>query len=446
MTIRKPMKSFAVAAASFALLSNAAPGEPASQISAGAARVLITPAAADLPAHYKKVADDIYLRAILIESAGKRAAIVIIDAPTIGAATHAELKTLIAQTAKVPLDNILLGTTHTHNSIRIDPTVEGILLPGSPRFVEQVKVATRKAIVEAAAAMRPARVGTGRGKAYLVTARNQWSYALSRYIEGTDRSGNQPVDHGVGVFKIEDMHGKPIAYVVNYALNPVIAMALEGEISGDVPGRTARYVEKRLKDEAVVLFTVSSASAPLYRDNRDAQPDSIYGAPDARDLLHAMGTILGEEIIETSKEIEASGAVLPILGASKALVCPGKVTRPLNLPNRCAHSPGSTLPACEFKDSDAPPVTLNMGYLRLGDLAMMQTDANVTAPLAQKYRQAAPLSNSWIVALTYGPMHYVMDDASYVQNTYEATASTAKPGCAERGFLDGARELASRAR
>ena len=119
------------------------------------------------------------------------------------------------------------------------------------------------------------------------------------------------------------------------------------------------------------------------------------------------------------------------------------MTTPFNLPNRCAYSPGSSLPACDFKDSDAEPVALNMGLLRIGDLMLMGTDANVTPALGQKSASVMPLKHSWIVAETYGPMRYVMDDAAYAQNTYEATASTAKKGCAEQGFLNASAELAA---
>ena len=445
MHIRR-LRSATAILASALILSNAAPAAEVSEIRAGAARVKITPTAIDMPPAYTKVNDDIYLRAAIIESGKKRAALVVIDAPTISAPVHDQLKQQIARTAKVPIDNVMLGTTHTHNSIRIDPSDTGILLPGSPKFVKQVQQAMLEALDAAEENMKPARFGVGKGKAYLVTSRNQWSHELGRYIEGVDRSGNLPADHSLGVLKLEGIDGKPIAYLANYAFNPVIAMAMKGAISGDMPGYAARYVERRLGDQAVVMFTVSAPSAPLYRSNPDEPVDPVYGNPDPVQLLEAMGTILGEEILATSKETRTSGALLPIAGASKKLVCPGKVTRPLNLPNRCAHTANSNLPACIFKDSDAPPVTLNMGLLRLGDLALVQADANPTAVLAQKFYQSMPLSNSWIVALTYGPMHYIMDDAGYVQNTYEATASTAKQGCAEQGFLNGAREMLARAK
>jgi hypothetical protein len=41
-----------------------------------------------------------------------------------------------------------------------------------------------------------------------------------------------------------------------------------------------------------------------------------------------------------------------------------------------------------------------------------------------------------IVGATFGPFRFVVDDAAYALNTYEATDTRAKQGCAEQGFLD----------
>jgi len=45
------------------------------------------------------------------------------------------------------------------------------------------------------------------------------------------------------------------------------------------------------------------------------------------------------------------------------------------------------------------------------------------------------------VAINFGPAHFVVDEASYPLNTYEATASRFKRGCAEQGFLDNALQM-----
>jgi hypothetical protein len=257
--------------------------------------------------------------------------------------------------------------------------------------------------------------------------------------DGIDRSGNQPVDASLAVLKFETLSGEPIAFVLNYGIEPVVAMASPTEISGDVPGATSRYIEDEFADKAVAIFTIGPAASPLYR----VRPDPQSGTADvdrAHEIVGAMGTILGEEALAAAKDSKLT-STLRIAAAKRVLQCPGKNTTPFNLRTQCAYTPDSKLPACEFKDTDSDPVSLSMWLLKIGDVALVQADANVTSELGEKLRRASPVSNTLIVALNFGPARFVVDEASYPLNTYEATASGFKRGCAEQGFLGNALQM-----
>jgi len=233
------------------------------------------------------------------------------------------------------------------------------------------------------------------------------------------------------VIRLDRPDGRPIALLLNYGINPVVAMALKDAISGDVPGAASRHVEQRLGGDAVALFTVGAAGNPLYRP----EPEIGWGAPDADALLQAMGTIIGEEAIAVARGAEPRVGRVRLGGAVDALLCPGKVTTPLNLPDRCSDEPGSALPACKFSDVPRDPVTLRLGVLQIGPVALVQADSDISAPVGLRLDRESPLAASWAVSLNYGPMHYVVADADYTRNTYEATATTAQAGCAEQGFI-----------
>ena len=403
----------------------------------GAARIAITPSLKDLPKPFTQIEDPVYLRAVVIDSGGKRAILVIADVPTISAPVSADIIARIAKESGTPRERILLGTTHTHNVVRVAPETAGIILPGSPKFVAQVTDAAIDAVRQAIAKRQPARAGIGRGKAHLVGNRNVWSAQHGRYISGVDRSGTEPIDERLGVVRFDTMDGKPIAWMLNYAIEPVIAMAMKSSISGDVPGVAARMIETR-SGGAPALFLIGAAGVPLYRADDTPEPQR---ATHARQLMQSYGSILAEEALAVGSEMEMRTDAVTIGGATQSLVCPGKATSPFNLPDRCAYTPGSSLPVCDFKDKDTDPVTLEMGVLRIGDLALAHADANITPALGLKLQQVTPLSHTWIVALTFGPMRFVVDDAAYPHNSYEATASTAKRGCAEQGYLNGMRGM-----
>ncbi len=424
-----------------ALTVSAAPPPPAAPLRVGAAKVDITPPPAELLAPFTSVADRVYLRALVIESAGRRAVMVIADVPTINAKVADDIASRISTAAGVPRTHIILGATHTHNVMRVDPTTKGIILPGSAKYVEQVTAAAVKAVKKAEAALQPARAGVGKGSARLVGNRNVWSPEHGRYIADVDRDGVEPIDHGLGVIKFESLDGKPIAWVLNYAFEPIITMAIKSEVSGDVPGATSRMIEERAG--GVALFTIGAAGVPYYRSEDTPEPQRR--AHTLR-LLETYGTMLTEEALAVGARMAMRDGAVAIAGAARPLICPGKATSPFNLPDRCAHKPGSDLPACDFKTVDAPPTTLNIGVVRIGDVAIVQTDANIAPALGTKLQRVTPVANTWIVALTFGPMRFVVDDAAYAHNTYEATATTAKPGCAEQGYLKGAIDLIDRSR
>ena len=406
-------------------------------LKAGAARVDITPTTDEMAAPFKTVSDHVYVRALVLDDGQQRTVMVVADAPTIAPGAAADLTQQIAASAHVPVENVLLGSTHTHNLMRLDSNGMGGSLPGSTKYMDRVKVVTITAVEQALAKMQPARAGYATGSAALIANRNQWNEAEERWVEGVDRTGTGLIDRRLGVLKVESLDGKPIAFLLNYGMEPVIAMAMRGEISGDVPGAASRYVEDRYKGNAVALFTIGSTGRPLYR----ARP----GGADPKVLIAAMGTILGEEALATANGIHMSTAVR-LAGAHTTLECPGKTTTPLNLSGQCSNAAGSKLPACVFVDKDAPPVTLNIGLMRIGDLALVEADANVSPMLWLKLAAASPVTKTAIVALTYGPLHYAIDDASYPMNTYEATAATAKQGCIEKGFLNDALDLMEKTR
>ena len=423
---------------SYIVIRHGAEAEPVSDIKAGAARVDITPSAGELVVPFKRVADPIYVRALVVDSGAKRVVIVVADVPTIGADVAAELKQRIAQTAHTTENQIVLATTHTHNAMRVAHNITGIILPGSSQFVDRVTTATLEAVKQAEGRMQPARMGIGAGHVALTGNRNVWSPIHGRVIADVDRTGSEPVDHRLGVGKLETLNGRPIAFLLNHGFEPVVAMPIKDEISGDVPGAAARIIEERAGHDAVALFTIGAAGVPLYRS--DDTPEASRKAH-TLSLLNSMGTIFAEEALSVAATLPMSTGTTRIAAASKPLICPGKATTPFNLPDRCAYSADSTLPACQFVDRDSPPVALQIGVVRIGDFAIIQTDANIAPALAAKFQRSTPIANSWIVALTFGPMRFVVDDAAYKQNTYEATATTAKAGCAEVGYLDISRQL-----
>lgn len=433
-------KSLIFGAIALLLTGAAPPPVSTGDLLAGAARIDITPPPGELVTPFARVNDPVYVRTLVVESRGQRVVIIVADVPMIQAGTAAELVRRVAALAGVPQANVLISASHTHNTMRADPNPGGTILPGSAAFTARVSDAVLKSVAQSIGGLQPARLGSGKGQAYLVGAKNTWSARHGRWIEAVDRSGSGDVSRDLGVVKLETVDGKPIAFVMNYAINPVLAMTMKDAISGDVPGAASRMVEERAGNGAVALFTVGASGNPLYRP----EPDRWARPVDPNRLIDAYATILAEETLATAADLDTSPDAIEVLGDFTFLVCPGKITAPLNLPDRCAYTADSKLPPCDFKDKDTDPVSLKIGVIKLGGLSIVQSDSDVSAPVGIELQKRSPEKQTWVVTTNYGPMRYVVRDADYAGNTYEATASTARRGCAETGYLRTALGMISR--
>jgi neutral ceramidase len=423
-----------------AFILAALPVPAAASLRVGATRMDITPGQADIPAPYTKAHDPIYLRTILVEDGAKRVVVVVADVPMIEGSIYDGLVEQISREAACPPENVVLAITHTHNSIRVDTSGVGKRIPFSLAFNAKLKEAISKSLEEAKSKLQPARAGFGRGKAYLAANRNVWNAMEARYAIGVDRTGREPFDPTVAVLRFDNMAGEPIAFLINYGFEPVVYLSAS-EISGDVPGAVSRYIEERYGDKAVAAFTIGPAGNPAYSAGGGQMPGLVKPSTQ-NDILTAMGTLMGEEVLAVSRDIHDTSDALPLATALKTVTCPGKITTPLNLPRECAYTPDSNLPPCrDYKDQPTEPVAFRLGLLRIGDVAFVHTDSNVAPALGLKLTEASPLAGTVVTADNFGPAWFIVDDAAYAQNTYEATASRLQSGCGEQAFLNGALEM-----
>lgn len=414
-----------------ALLLSGASQAVAAPLRAGAARADITPAVSELPAPFKTIGSSIYVRALVLDNGAQRSVIVVGDLPTIGNGIYARLVEQVAQAGGTTPDHVILAVTHMHNAVRIDPNPVGIMLPGSAVITEKTIATMLATVKQAAANLQPARAGYAVGQTNLLADRGPRPQRQGQ----SEETGT--VDRHIGVLKVEGMDGQPIAMLVNAPIEPVLALADLTQVNADLAGAAERYVEQRYDEKAVVLYTVGSAESLPY----SARPRKGLPRADLPALIQATGTLLGEEIIETAA-LAKTEPVIEMGAAARILMCPGKETTPLNLPDKCSDAPGATLPRCIFTDQPTAPVPLRIGVVKLGGLDLVQADANITKQVWQAFRKASGAgSDTALISLLYGPMHYVVEDAAYPSNSYRVTASMAQRGCAAQGFIESAQAL-----
>ena len=401
--------------------------ESPSALRAGAARVDITPAAdAALPMSgyasrtegFTAVRDNLHARAIVLgDAGGPRAAIVALEIIGVHEAFWDRVTARLQRETGIAREHILLAAVHTHAAPTLAPTAG--MSPEAARqraeYSRTVEDAAVAAVRNAQAALQPARIGFGLGRAHVNTNRR------ARNGEGGWMLGNNPdgvSDKTVAVIRLDDLKGEPIAILTNYSVHATVLGAANRQISADLAGAASRAVERHYGDHVVAPWTSGAAGDqdPLYRVGTDFRN------------VTALGHILAEEVIRVADGITSSPRAR-IVGMQKVVSCPGK---------RTVQSPARDKP---YTFEDADPVPIRLSLLVVNDIAIAGVSGEVLTNIGLRLKRESPFNRTVMVTHANGSNGYLPDDAAYEQVSYEITASRVKPGCAERAIVDGFLEL-----
>jgi hypothetical protein len=406
---------------------------------AGAARVDITPPPdgalpmsgyASRTQGFKGIHDHIYVRAIVLDDGTTQAALVAWELLFVPDPVWTEVSPRIAAETGIRPENLILAAVHDHGA----PAVAG-------SYARKAEDAAVEAIRLARSRIRPARFGYGSGMAYVNVNRRELTPAQGWWL-GHNENGFS--DKTVHVLRFDDLAGRPIAFLVNYAVHAVVMGPDNYQVTGDLAGATSRFVEQhylghdkirgdagprmRLRpeekapDDLVAVWTSGAAG--------DQNPISLASGEDFT-MVDALGRILGEEVVRVAGVIRTSPDA-PLRGAQQVVTCPGRSVE------------DGPRPRTDYKFTDAGPVNIRLGLLMIGDVALAGVSGEVLSPIYQHLRQQSPVPRTIMIAHANGASGYIPDDAGFAQTGYEVTTSRLKPGCAENAIVNGIVELMRR--
>jgi len=206
-----------------------------------------------------------------------------------------EMRIEIAEALGIPVSHVLLNTSHTH---------AGVALPDyMPDSLEQMALKERyrlsltrslvEAAVEADERLQPARIGCGWGESRIGVYRRE-------VRDGRDVLGevpDHPIDSSVGVIRVDDLDGNPIAVVFRYSCHPVTMGPRSAVASSDFAGVARQVVERSLG--GLALFLQGGAG--------NINPRAGMGYEiDCRDTKHRVGLELGGEVVRVAAGIRTN--------------------------------------------------------------------------------------------------------------------------------------------
>jgi hypothetical protein len=159
-----------------------------------------------------------------------------------------------ARVSRIPADNILIGSTHTHSApdCYAFPDGQGGHT-GDLKYIDSVCERAAEAVNEAIDRLRPARIKVATGEAHGKIAFNY--YAPDLY------------DRRMSVIQAVEPAGKTIATLVNYAIHPEVLGNGRGVLSPDLIGPLCERIESQAGGTA--LFMNGAQGGMITADNRD---------------------------------------------------------------------------------------------------------------------------------------------------------------------------------
>jgi len=225
------------------------------------------------------IRDPLYAKAVVIDVGEDKLAIVGLD---LGRSPTEPMMMRIREAVKSTsgIEMMLISGSHTHHG----PVIELLDEPGKGQGVFDDAIAYSKELEEkiiqainaAAADVQDAKIG--------------WeSQPVAMNRNRHSKIEPKPVDNELGVIRLDDLNGKPIAIVVNYAAHPTMLDAADLRFSAEWPGAMMNAVEEQLSTNCVFMQGASGDMSVMAND--EARGVDGFGKAMATQVAEVAGGI-----------------------------------------------------------------------------------------------------------------------------------------------------------
>jgi hypothetical protein len=368
----------------------------------------------------------------------------------------------------VPASHIRISSTHTHSG----PSLKRPWFEGGSEMIEPYIASLTDRLASACwtahRSLRPARVAGGKGYC-AVNCNRRRPAEPGRPILAPNPAGYS--DHEVGVIRIDQRDGGPLAVLVNFAAHPTILAWNNRLLSPDYPGTVRRTVESIVG--GTCLFLQGAAG------NQNTVCDYSCRVEDTRRI----GKAVGLEASRVAESIETQPSTLEITGyvesswtmgvaeripAAQAEVQVRCISRRIALPVWRREPPTSTeiahllelernlaqlrargAPEAQIREanrlarratldlriaeqrSQGAELELEFQAIRMGPVALIGIPVEPFAEIGAAVKQASPFATTFYSGYTNGVHNYLPTRSAYDEGGYEVWMTPFSPDAAE---------------
>jgi len=188
---------------------------------------------------------DLTATALVLANSQTKLAIIALDLIVFFNPLANQVRQEVAETLGIPRSHVMINISHDH-STPVQLSYRAVS-PESKYYAEIYEKELRghilAAVEEASQSLQPARIGAGRGEAKIGIYRRETG------PDGRDVLGEVPerdIDHSVGVVRIDNLEGQPVAILFSYGCHPVTVGPRCQLGSPDFPGAAREIIEQAL--------------------------------------------------------------------------------------------------------------------------------------------------------------------------------------------------------
>lgn len=400
--------------------------------------------------------DDLFARALVLESRGRSAAFVSVDVLALSSEFVNKAREKIELKTGIGKDSIVIASTHTHAG---PVTVKTFFNPDDS-LDQNTMTLIATAIVDSVTAAwetrQPSRVGVGSGRVEGIGVNRRTP----------DR---KPVDEEIGIVKVEDPSGQLRAVLMNYSCHPTVLGSDNLLATGDFPYFAVDRIEREIGDDGFAMF-VNGTQGNISMGH-SSELSAIGVITPGRTFEHAeeLGNKLAEATlnvlgdIETNDSPEIGAAVsharfplkdLPDLEMAAQQLAAAEKELDLILTNGSpiedvmkAKSKRLYASITDFYVRETSVLAdghlpVELQAIRIDDAVFLAVPAEIFVEIGLSIKQRAN-QKTFIVGIANGYIGYLPTAAAYSENGYEVVSSKVAP-LSERVLYEEARMLEQR--
>ena len=351
------------------------------------------------------VHDRLYHRIVVMHDGEKPFVLVSTDVVGFSPVVYDEFAEQLEKETGVGREQLWWTVTHTHSAPEVGPPGLGSSFLGEQRYQHEwdreyqrfLRDSLSAGIREALADLIPARLAVGSGMSLA---------NINRRAPGPDGSvtlGLNPegaVDRKIGLLRLERPDGSPIALIANYAVHGTYLSGRNLEISGDVQGVVASYVEDKLGVPMLFINGAAGNLAPIYTFSSNFA------------YITKFNVLLGDRILDANRSIRADESAKIDFEFGEIIVETPKFPS-LKWPEDHHRYLRTTEDGQEL-------VRLPVRFLKIRrDIVLWAAPLEMFCEYAIKIRNLSPFPNTFYFGYANGWLGYLPTAVSYGQGGYE---------------------------